>query len=313
MTTQAETNQKVTFPDTEEAGSGESGRAPEGGGSAAEGGDGRDYEAEAREMGWVPKEQFHDAPERWVDAQDFVERGEHILPILRANNKKIKKELANRETELNDLRKSLETQKQVLKTLKKHYTESVASEVEAAKSDLIEQLKEAKQSGDIEAEIKVSEALEELKEKQKESKKASALEEVATQPPAGLDPIYVQWQNENSWFGDTNNKENRLKTREVMRIAEDFREEGDKTVGRSFLEKCVQEYESRHSASGRQSKVEAGGRGGFSSPGGRAYDKLSKEAKDACMEDKDMFVGPGKMFKEVKDWQDHFASIYNQE
>ena len=72
--------------------------------AAEGGGEQRDYEAEAKEMGWVPQDQYHDDPTKWVDAKDFVERGEHILPILRANNKKIKKELSEREAQLKELR-----------------------------------------------------------------------------------------------------------------------------------------------------------------------------------------------------------------
>lgn len=299
----------------EESGAGEDAGRREAPHDAAEGGgEQRDYEAEAKEMGWVPQDQYHDDPTKWVDAKDFVERGEHILPILRANNKKIKKELSEREAQLKELRDSLEAQKQVLKTLKKHYTESTAREVEAAKRDLIAQLKAAKEVGDVDAELKVTEALDELKEKQKESKESADLDRDPTelQPPPKLDPEYVQWQNENPWFGDTTNKENRLKTKEVLRIAEDFREDGDTQVGRPFLLKCVEEYNRRHKVTAI-SKVESGTRGTGGPTGGRAYDRLPKEAKEACMEDKDLFVGPGKKFKEVREWQDEFAALYNED
>lgn len=53
----------------------------------------RDYDAEAKEMGWVPKEEFRGPPERWKPAQQFVEDGENILPIVRAENKRLKGEL----------------------------------------------------------------------------------------------------------------------------------------------------------------------------------------------------------------------------
>lgn len=37
----------------------------------------------AKGMGWVPKEEFRGDPERWTEADKFVERGENILPIVK--------------------------------------------------------------------------------------------------------------------------------------------------------------------------------------------------------------------------------------
>ena len=34
------------------------------------------YEAEAREQGWKPKEGYEGDPEKWRPAKEFVERGE---------------------------------------------------------------------------------------------------------------------------------------------------------------------------------------------------------------------------------------------
>ena len=44
-------------------------------------------EAEARKMGWLPESEWMGAPPKYgfVDAQTFLERGETILPILKAN------------------------------------------------------------------------------------------------------------------------------------------------------------------------------------------------------------------------------------
>jgi len=42
-----------------------------------------DTETRARAMGWAPKEEFRGDPERWVDAETFVKRGEEELPIVR--------------------------------------------------------------------------------------------------------------------------------------------------------------------------------------------------------------------------------------
>jgi hypothetical protein len=284
---------------------------------AAEGqrGDDRDYDREAREMGWVPQDQFHDDPSKWVDAKDFVERGEHILPILRANNKKFRKELTEKDAELKSLKDSVEAHKKVIKTIQKHYGETLQAQVEAAKKELREQLREAKQTGDVDGEIEVQEKLEALKEQEKLAKQETATAEEVQEPKkqeSKLDPAFQEWAEENKWFGDTANKANRRKTEDIIRIAEDLREEGEISTGKAFMNKCVEEYNRRNPSRAPVSKVEGSGRGAHASSGGRAYDRLPKEAKEACMADRDMFVGPGKMFKEVSQWQDHYASIYNE-
>ena len=64
---------------------------------------GRDFEAEAAEMGWVPKDQFRGDPERWTDAKSFVEKGETFIPFLKASNRKLEEQLeAERNARAND-------------------------------------------------------------------------------------------------------------------------------------------------------------------------------------------------------------------
>lgn len=63
--------------------------APEAALSSQEQGDTRDWEAEAAAFGWVPKDQFKGDPERWRPAEEFVRRGEEILPIVRKQNEKL--------------------------------------------------------------------------------------------------------------------------------------------------------------------------------------------------------------------------------
>lgn len=52
----------------------------------------RDWEAEAIELGWVPQDEFKGDPKRHVDARTFVMRGENMLPLLKAEVKKLRDE-----------------------------------------------------------------------------------------------------------------------------------------------------------------------------------------------------------------------------
>ena len=57
-------------------------------------------EQEARNLGWVPQEEFRGDPGKWVDAETFVERGHTIMPILKSNNKKLEEQLRSQAAEL---------------------------------------------------------------------------------------------------------------------------------------------------------------------------------------------------------------------
>lgn len=64
--------------------------------------DTRDYDSEAREMGWVPKTEFKGEPEKWKPADQFVRDGEKILPIVRSQLKRAQEELARERAETAD-------------------------------------------------------------------------------------------------------------------------------------------------------------------------------------------------------------------
>lgn len=51
--------------------------------------------AEARQLGWVPQEEFRGDQSRWVDADSFVKRGHEVMPILKANNARLMGEVTS--------------------------------------------------------------------------------------------------------------------------------------------------------------------------------------------------------------------------
>lgn len=108
-----------------------------------------DAEDRALAMGWTPKAQFKGDPEKWVDAETFVKRGEEFLPFLKANNKRLEKELEN-------VRKDLKTFGEFhKKTAEREYTRALA--------DLKAELAEASAAGDADAVDDISDRLADLK------------------------------------------------------------------------------------------------------------------------------------------------------
>lgn len=57
-------------------------------------------EAEARAAGWVPKEEWKNAPERWTDAATFLDKRNHVLPLVRKENQSLRDKLAAAEARL---------------------------------------------------------------------------------------------------------------------------------------------------------------------------------------------------------------------
>lgn len=287
---------------------------------AAEGldGDGRavaSWEKEAKGMGWRPEEEWDGPDGKWIDAKTFVERGEQIMPILRANNRKMKEELLTRDKDLATLRESLANANKAIITLKKSYTESTKREVEIALADLREQYKGARQIGDTDLELKVQKDITNLEKKvetlDKEHEEEIEEKKDDTKPPE-LSPEFINWQKENRWFGNTLNPDDKARTVAFVKIGEQLRKEGAPEMGLDFMEKCMGILEEQERGFTKpKSKVESGGgKGGRG--GGRVWDNLPKEAKAACHSDNETFVGPGKMFKTVKEWEDHYANLYQE-
>lgn len=275
----------------------------------------RDFEGEAREMGWVPKDDFHEEPEKWIDAEEFVKRGEQVLPILRANNRKLKQEVLTKEAALATLQQTVANQEKALKALKKGYDEQVKHQVEEAKRELTAQLKQAKKDGDVDAEVDLQERLDTLKATERTAKEEAREESPESEIQTRIAPQFKKWNEENPWFGDDSNPTNRKRSRELIRIGEELRSKGETSAGFPFLDRCLEileERESKRSAVRTPSKVE-GGSARSTNKSGRAFDSLSKEAKAACHSDTETFVGPGKMFKTVGEWEDHYASLLGDE
>lgn len=277
-------------------------------------GSGQDIEQEARMLGWVPEEEFKGAKDNWETAEAFVDRGKHLMPILKQNNVRLKNELLTRDQKIGTLQSQLENAQKAIERLDAHYTEATKRAVTAAKAELVEQLKQARNDGDVDAEIEVQDKLDELKASQTAAEKK---EPEAKGPPTttDLDPEFLAWNQENPWFGDTTDPSNKKRTKALVRIAEDLREEGDKTQGRAFFDKCLQVMDGNSaedaSTPNRAGRVEAGG-GGRSGAraGAKSFASLPAEAKQACAEDIPYLVGKGKAYATQKEWETEYARIY---
>lgn len=278
--------------------------------------------AEARRMGWVPQEKFKGNKDHWVDADEFVERGKTVMPILLQNNKRLQMELDKNKAEVDNLKTKLANSETVMAKLEKHYTEANKRAVENAKTQLREELKQAREDGDLDKELEVREKLDDIREREKEIEEPVESKEKKTEPSGNkLSPEFIAWKEENPWF-DGPSKEDKKKTKLVTRIAEDLREEGSELSGVEFFDECVRVYEEQYGEVEEEeeeekprtrrpvSKVESSANRRPRRSGGKTFADLPADAKRACMEDVDDLVGPDKRYKTVDAWKAQYAKIY---
>lgn len=142
-----------------------------------------EIEQKALEQGWVPEEDFNGEPEKWVDAGEFLRRGE-LFKKIDQQNKKIRQ------------------QDDLLQDLKKHYESVKETEFKRALEELRKEKKEALLEGDPDAVLEVDEKIESLREKRREE----LIEEQtkAAQAQTGENhPVFVAWKEKNPWYGSS--------------------------------------------------------------------------------------------------------------
>ena len=246
-------------------------------------------EKEARMLGWVPKEEFRDG-DHWVDADAFVKRGKEINPILRKNNETLLKKLDEAQREVAEVKK-------VAKEFEKFQKESAAKQVRELESQLValkEQKKTAITQGDGDSVVAIDEQIDAIKEAKRE---ATAPTPEAPKPTAqALDPIFVDWMNENPWF-----TQDAKMTRIADNLGVRLNAENPELKGKAFFEALNEELElifpDKLKKLGRKNPVEGGRGDGNNRPSSskkQSYDNLPPDAKAAC----DKFVKQGFMTRE---------------
>lgn len=78
------------------------------GGEASDPAPSPEIESRARDMGWVPKDQFRGNPDSWRPADEFVRRGEEFLPIVRSSLEKERRRTAELEAQIATQRKEFD-------------------------------------------------------------------------------------------------------------------------------------------------------------------------------------------------------------
>lgn len=142
------------------------------------------YEIEAREQGWRPKEEWQGDPEKWRPAKEFVERGELFSKI-------------------DFMGKELKETRKALKMLQEHHTKVKEVEYNRAVQELKTLQKQHLADGDADKYLEATELLTDLKAEQKAREVVQESMPTQAQP----DERFVNWTNQNQWY----NKDNKMR------------------------------------------------------------------------------------------------------
>lgn len=134
-------------------------------------------EQEALAQGWVPKEDFEGDEAKWVDAAEFVRRGELFRKIDTQGR------------ELKDVRKTLAA-------LKEHYTKVRETEYKRALALLKADKVDAQSRGEFDKAVELDDEIKEVEAQ------AAILKEEATNevPEQTIHPEVEAWIGRNSWY-----------------------------------------------------------------------------------------------------------------
>lgn len=218
-------------------------------------------EAEASKMGWTPKDQFKGDPDRWRPADEFVERGKQMVPLLRAQVKKQDRQIA-------ELTKTTQQFAEFATKAEKRGYDSALAELKAQRAAAVA-------NGDGEEFTRVDEKIEELKAEVAEKTKA------ATKADDGNDPVFDDWKTRNKWLDDPkmeafgNASAQFLRSTGVTATGAEFLDMVTKEVKAKFPEKF--ENPRRTSAPSVEGGTPAARKGG-----GKSFADMPADARKEC-------------------------------
>jgi hypothetical protein len=220
-----------------------------------------DVEQKAEKMGWTPKDKFKGDPAKWRPADEFVERGENMLPIVKAR-------VAQQAKEIEELKASM-------KQFGEYHNKTEQRAYDKALLDLKQQRADAIASSDGVTFDRVDEAIEVLK-KEIDAKNNSVQKESNTE----ADPVYQEWLGRNKWAADPKMND------WAFSHGKHLIEVGEAEYGIDVYEKVAKAAKARFPEkfenARRASAPTVEGGVPLQRKGGKSYADLPSDAKAAC-------------------------------
>jgi hypothetical protein len=271
-------------------------------------------EQQAEAIGWAPKERFRGDPERWVDAKTYLENGEKLLPIVRADNRALKEKVSTLESRLSDNEKALKDSAEAIEELKKHNSEATRSVAREEKKNLRRAIEDARREGDTDKVVELEDQLDEHNEaiEAAEQPKPKVEEPVKRETMTPLTPAFKAFKESNPWFGQDEIRtsvivgvmQKRMKDPEFAALdqATKLEQAADETT------RILGGGEERH-----VQRVEGANGDRPSDRNRKTYADLPADAKAACERSGSRVVGPNRAYKTVDEWRKKYVSDYDWE
>lgn len=267
-------------------------------------------EEKAVGMGWQPKEEFKGDPDKWVSAEEFVSRGENLMPILKATNRRQNEKLDEQGRQITELTQKLTEAQEAIAGLREYNSKETRERMKQSLETTKAQIKEARAAGDVDREIELTTELQAGKTELEKAEAAPPPERKPENQDFTKDPQWIAWSEENPWYG-----KDRRKTGLAMGVAAELKQANPSLKGKALLDRVAEEVGKVYPDVLPPNKVESGGnRGSGGGRGGqergKSFSDLPDEAKAACQSFVGRLVGPNKAYKTVEDWQRQYTADF---
>lgn len=142
----------------------------------------RDYEVEAREIGWKPESEFEEGavkPREFIDAKTFVDRSEMLLPMMKK--------------ERDIWRAKFRTIERDLRQATKHFSAAEQRGYERGKAEIEARMDAAAESGDVAG---VRKANQDMLALQKDAVRDAPANDIALEAKEAE----IDWRERNPWY-----------------------------------------------------------------------------------------------------------------
>lgn len=264
--------------------------------------------AEAKTMGWVDRDLFKGNPDHWVPAQEFVEKGRQILPIVNAHNEKLRAELNRTNAQVTSVVTALQAANATIAALEETAAADVKEQVEEARKNLKAELEAASREGDHAGVADLTYKLTQLNQAEATAPAKPAKPADHTRPE--LAPEIKDWYAANQDF-----TQNRRVVSLAGGIAVELREKGETATGAAFMDLVKEEAFKALglTPAGKPNKTEAGNGGharGQPQLGTKTYADLPAEAKAACDKAGKRLIGANRAHKDESSWRASYVRQY---
>jgi len=297
----------------------------------------REMETKARDMGWVPQSEWRGSPDAWRPADQFVKRGEEVLPIVKSRADRAERKVAELETTVKELPNKIRAEveqsfNERLKRMEGMNRIALERQRESIWSQFEEKKRAAVADGNVQAyEKHVQDQHRALAEFQGEPE---GEEEAEPAKPNGKDvapavqtpPAVQQWIGDNAWFNRdpvmtafaTEEHGRLMREMPGLSVEENLKRTREATMDK-FPERFGLSPQQKPTASQHAPAVEGGGRQAQASQSrARVWNDLPPEAKSAAekyIRDDGLFLPKGvdaeaASESDIKKARDAYAKDY---